>query len=143
MRANPTCTRIFLQDIWAEFPLLSQCCIHLCRHVSHNTNSRCPGILLSFCVRHFSYEIRNLLTLLRRYDHLQFGGNRSAWHLQGTPTACAVLERRRSIHCRTLKTMPTRSPLERRRSIPCRTSRTTPTLSHSVLCHVHLHTCVT
>lgn len=46
VRANPICTRIFLQDIWAEFPLLSQCCIHLCRHVSHNTNSRCPGILL-------------------------------------------------------------------------------------------------
>lgn len=45
VRANPICTRIFLQDIWSEFPLLSQCCIHLCRHVSHSTNSRCPGIL--------------------------------------------------------------------------------------------------
>lgn len=46
VRANPICTRIFLQDIWSEFPLLSQCCIHLCRHVSHSANSRCPGILL-------------------------------------------------------------------------------------------------
>lgn len=77
----------------------------------------------SFCVRHLPYEIWNLMTLLRRCDHLQFGGNWGTWHLQGTPIACAVLERRRSIPCRTLRTMPT--------------------LSHSVLSHIHLHTCVT